>query len=244
MNSQQLITDIRSFCTKNANAANVIKYSRYFKEGRFNGYGLSTLQMRSKAKELLKIPGLSLEFVLEAAPALIQSGKHEETVFVILLAKALHKHYSREVFHNITGWYSSGINNWALSDAMSSYILPLFISKGIVEISDFKSWLVAENKFQRRSVPVTLIKILKTHQHYPGLFSFIECLMTDPEREVHQGTGWFLREAWKRKPIETEAFLFTWKNVSPRLIFQYATEKMTPEQKIRFKREQRLKSKE
>jgi hypothetical protein len=237
MNSLKLIAEIRSYCVENANAANVIKFSRYFKDGRFNGYGLSTLQMRSKAKELLKIPGLSLELVLEAAPALIQSGKHEETVFIILLAKALHKHYSKDVFHNITGWYSSGINNWALSDAMSSYILPLFISKRMVEISDFKSWLVAENKFQRRSVPVTLIKILKNHPHYPGLFSFIECLMTDPEREVHQGTGWFLREAWKRKPMETEAFLLKWKNVSPRLIFQYATEKMTPEQKMKYKRE-------
>jgi hypothetical protein len=56
--------------------------------------------------------------------------------------------------------------------------------------------------------------------------------------------GWFLREAWKKKPVETEAFLLKWKEVAPRLIIQYATEKMTAENKLRFKRNQRLKIKD
>jgi 3-methyladenine DNA glycosylase AlkD len=60
--------------------------------------------------------------------------------------------------------------------------------------------------------------------------------MTDPEREVHQGTGWFLREAWKLQPAPTEIFLLKWKETAPRLIFQYATEKMTAEAKLRYRR--------
>ena len=35
----------------------------------------------------------------------------------------------------------------------------------------------------------------------------------------------------------TETFLLKWKNTAPRLIIQYATEKMTLEQKLRFKKE-------
>jgi 3-methyladenine DNA glycosylase AlkD len=85
-------------------------------------------------------------------------------------------------------------------------------------------------------VPVTLIKLLKDRESFKDLFGFVEVLMNDPDREVHQGVGWFLREAWKRKPLETEAFLMKWKEVSPRLIFQYATEKMTSEEKLKFKR--------
>ena len=61
--------------------------------------------------------------------------------------------------------------------------------------------------------------------------------MTDPEREVHQGCGWFLREAWKKNRDVTEAFLLKHKNTAPRLIIQYATEKMTKEEKARYKRE-------
>jgi len=61
-------------------------------------------------------------------------------------------------------------------------------------------------------------------------------MMMQPEKVVHQGLGWFLREAWKVYPQPVEAFLLQWKETSPRLIFQYATEKMTPEEKARFKR--------
>ena len=60
--------------------------------------------------------------------------------------------------------------------------------------------------------------------------------MMDKEREVHQGVGWFLREAWKIEPAPVEAFLLKYKDTAPRLIFQYATEKMTPEEKNRFRK--------
>lgn len=41
------------------------------------------------------------------------------------------------------------------------------------------------------------------------------------------------------KHTETEAFLEKWKNEAPRLIIQYATEKMTQAEKVRFKREKK-----
>jgi 3-methyladenine DNA glycosylase AlkD len=86
-------------------------------------------------------------------------------------------------------------------------------------------------------VPVSLIKELKTTSDYQPFIDFIRPLMMDPEREVHQGLGWFLREAWKRQPAQVEPFLLEWKNNASRLIFQYATEKMTPEQKQRFRKD-------
>jgi len=61
-------------------------------------------------------------------------------------------------------------------------------------------------------------------------------MMLDSERVVHQGLGWFLREAWKRRPKEVEQFLREWKDSAPRLIFQYATEKMTPAGRARYRR--------
>jgi hypothetical protein len=241
MNSQQLISDIRNHCMQHANEANVLKYSRYFKDNLYNGYGLTAPQLHAKSKELLKIPGISLHLALDSASDIIKYGNSDEISIIMLMVSGLHKQYSRATFDQLAAWYSLGINNWAHADTLGMLILPTFLRKGLVEIADFKSWLSADNKFQRRSVPVTLIKSLKTHDNYPELFSFIECLMTDIDREVHQGTGWFLREAWKRKSEETELFLLKWKDVSPRLIFQYATEKMTAEGKMRFRREQRKK---
>jgi 3-methyladenine DNA glycosylase AlkD len=60
--------------------------------------------------------------------------------------------------------------------------------------------------------------------------------MKDADREVHQGMGWFLREAWKIRPEETETFLLEWRNTAPRLIFQYACEKMDKEHKLKFRK--------
>jgi len=50
----------------------------------------------------------------------------------------------------------------------------------------------------------------------------------------------FLREAWKIKPQETETFLLKWKNTGARLIFQYACEKMTKVQKLKYRKENKL----
>ncbi len=49
-------------------------------------------------------------------------------------------------------------------------------------------------------MPVTLIKALKLDYTIPELLAFIDPLMGDGEKVVHQGLGWFLREAWKRDP--------------------------------------------
>jgi 3-methyladenine DNA glycosylase AlkD len=239
MTPQQLITELQTYCSNNANEANVIKYSRYFKDGLFNAWGLSQPQMDLKTKGLLKSPELSLQLVIDAGPELMKTGKYEEISFVLLLLRGLHKYYTRETFKTIETWFAFSIHNWAHADMLGMQILSVFLKNDLITLNDFKPWLSAENKFQRRSVPVTLIKLLKTYDHYSGLFDLIECLMTDPEREVHQGTGWFLREAWKKKPEETEMFLLKWKNSSPRLIFQYATEKMTAIQKQRFRKEKK-----
>jgi 3-methyladenine DNA glycosylase AlkD len=157
----------------------------------------------------------------------------------MLTVRGLRKHFTKDTFYLIEKWFSIGIDNWAHADTLGGMLIPEFLSKGIIGTEDLRPWLTSANKYQRRCVPVTLIKILKTTHNYNGLFRFIECLMSDAEREVHQGTGWFLREAWKKKPEETEAFLMKWKNTAPRLIFQYATEKMTAANKTAFRRERK-----
>jgi len=68
------------------------------------------------------------------------------------------------------------------------------------------------------------------------LFRIIEPLMLDGEIFVQKGLGWFLREAWKIHPEETEEFLLKWKDTCGRTIIQYATEKMDKENKARFRK--------
>lgn len=235
MTTTELIQEIQSYCLANADAERLQKSQRFFKE-EFVGHGLTAPQLYSKVKELQKEGKFDLPTVLEAAPILMKGGMYEEISIILLLLDGLWKKFTPETFHTIGQWFSFSISNWAHADVLGMFILPKFLDKKILEMSDFAPWLDSPYKFQRRCVPVTLIKHMKKTREVMPAILFVERLMTDPEREVHQGIGWFLREAWKINATEVEPFLLKYKDSAPRLIIQYACEKMTPENKLRFKR--------
>jgi 3-methyladenine DNA glycosylase AlkD len=111
------------------------------------------------------------------------------------------------------------------------------MKKQLIFMDSLKPWRNAPNRFQRRAAVVGLIKPMKKSSDIKPYLRFIEPMMKDGERVVHQGLGWFLREAWKLHPAPVEEFLLKWKNESARLIFQYATEKMDSASKARFRKE-------
>lgn len=235
MTTTELVQEIRLYCIANADAERVKKSQRFFKE-EFVGYGLTAPQVQDKVKEILKSNNPDLQTILDAGPLMMQSNKYEEISFALLLLDGLWKQFTPETFRTIGNWFAFSINNWAHADTLGMFTLPRFLDKKILEMDDFNSWLNSPFKFQRRCVPVTLIKhIKKTKKVMPSIL-FVEKLMADPEREVHQGMGWFLREAWKISPAEVEPFLMKYKDSAPRLIIQYACEKMTAENKLRFRR--------
>ncbi len=134
-------------------------------------------------------------------------------------------------------WFKAGIGNWAHTDVLCVEILAPRITSGAVPLEALAGWRSSALKYQRRAVPVSMLGLLKVREDFGPLLEFIRPMMLDPERVVHQGLGWFLREAWKKQPKPVEAFLLEWKDTAPRLIFQYATEKMTAAARARFRRE-------
>jgi 3-methyladenine DNA glycosylase AlkD len=232
----QLHSEIIQFCQLNADEALVKKYSRYFKEGGYDAYGVTYQLMQDKVKEILSRPEVDLDFVLQLSRLLIPGAKYEEPSFALMMVKALKKDYTEAAFKEIGHWFDIGIRNWAHTDAMCSEILSEFLLKKIVDYKEIGKWKLGANKFKRRAVPVALIKLVKETKKVEEYIDFIEPLMMDKEREVHQGVGWFLREAWKIEPAPVEAFLLKYKDTAPRLIFQYATEKMSAEGKARFRK--------
>ncbi len=173
---------------------------------------------------------------LSVAPALLESGKYEETFFAIRFVKPHIGEFTAATFKQMEKWFGHGIVNWAHADVFAGSVMSVFLTNGIVPLTAYEPWREAANKFQRRSAAVVLIEYLKCEKKIKPMLAFVEPLMTDEAREVHQGVGWFLREAWKIDKPTIEKFLLKWKDTAPRLIFQYATEKMTPEEKKRFKK--------
>jgi len=236
MKTGDLYNEIRDYCLANQDESNVKKYQRYFKE-EFKAYGLSRGLVEAKAKEITSRPDMSLSTVLELAPLLLRSPKYEKTSIAILLLLSFHKQWTRETFNSVERWFAIGITNWAHADYLGGEVIPRFMDKKLIVMDTLQPWRNAKNKFQRRVAVVGLIKPMKRSPDFQAYFEFISPMMSDPEREVHQGLGWFLREAWKKQPGPTEIFLMKWKDTAPRLIFQYATEKMTTEGKLRFRKQ-------
>lgn len=232
--AHELFIELRQYCIDNADEGLVKKYSRYFKGG-YDAWGLSQALMDAKKEEFKQRKVLTFDLIFETAPLLMKSGKYEETSFALVMLLQLVKDFDHSVFKKLEQWFSIGITNWAHADMLGMIMLPKFLSQNVVNKEDFIPWIKSGYKFQRRCVPVTFIKLLKTTP-LEELLSIIDPLMKDSEREVHQGVGWFLREAWKLFPEKTEKYLMKYKDIAPRLIFQYACEKMTSENKLRFKK--------
>ena len=235
MKTAELIDDIRVYCRANADKKVVAKYSRYFTEG-YDAYGLSREKYEAEVQSLIRDNKVTMKQVLSAAKPLIQSGKYEETSFAIGLLKEFADQFDEKTFKKIEQWFTWGIINWAHCDVLCGFLITPLLEKKLITHQDFADWRRAQNTYQRRAVPVAMLPLLKTAKRYGPLFKFIDPLMMDSEKKVQQGLGWFLREAWKIKPKETEIFLMKWKDQAPRTIFQYATEKMTPAEKQKFRK--------
>ena len=236
MTPQQIFNHIDAFGTENENSAIVEKYKRYFKEG-YDAYGLNHEQVDSLVKGILEMPGITQELITATSLLLVESPKYEMTVIAIRLVLSYQKSWTANTFNTIEKWFSAGITNWAQTDYICGELMNLYFKKKLIDLQSVSDWRTAKNKFQRRAAVVGLIKPMKTSTDFKPWFDFIEPMMHDPAREVHQGLGWFLRETWKKQPGITESFLMKYKDTAPRLIFQYATEKMTPEGKLRFRKE-------
>ena len=236
MNAADLYNEITVFCRSNSDDAIIRKYSRYFKNGQYDAYGLPLDIINGKVKEITDRPGTDYNLLREVSLILAGGKKFEEVTFAFLFYKTFIKKADRRVFDDITLWYERGIGNWAHSDSICGELLFPLLKKNIIIYKDFEPWLTGRNKFQRRSVPVALIKQVKLKKVVQPYLDFVEPLMKDSEREVHQGIGWFLREAWRIDNEEVEKLLLRWKESAARLIYQYACEKMSSEAKTKFRR--------
>ena len=237
MNPDEILHEFQVFCSENADPAIIKKYSHYFVEG-YDAYGVSGKKLEEFHGNIFNKYRAALGFdgFLSLGDRLVKTGKYEDASLALMFAADFTKEYKPEHFERFGYWLDDGIRNWAHADSMAGGILPVFMKNKIVPYTAFSPWRSAESKWKRRVVPVSLIKELKTCPDVTEWLDFLNPMMLMPEKVVHQGLGWFLREAWKLFPVPVETFLLKWKDSAPRLIIQYATEKMTSDQKARYKK--------
>jgi 3-methyladenine DNA glycosylase AlkD len=239
MNMYKRILELAiKYLSGRANPQNVIKYSRYFKEG-YDAWGNGETDVKDVVALIeQQYPELMMTQVIELGNLLFKHGKYEMASVACVLLKNRIKEFDKDTFQGVKGWFDFGVANWGHSDWLCSLITPVFITNKIIDYHEMADWLTSKSRWTRRAVPVTLLCLRKTEQP-ENLLKFIEPLLLDPERVVHQGTGWFLRELWKVHPQPVEDLLYKYRNTAARLIIQYATEKMSKEQKERYRKEKK-----
>ena len=167
------------------------------------------------------------------------SGKYEEGSLAIQFLAAQKSQLEPQHLTALAGWFDDGIRNWAHTDVLCGEVLGPVLKTRRVKLDDLGGWRSAPFEYQRRAVPVAMLSLLPGTAEVAPLLDFLRPMMMDEERVVHQGLGWFLREAWKKQSRPVEQFLLEWKERAARLIYQYATEKMTAAQKSPLRRSAR-----
>jgi 3-methyladenine DNA glycosylase AlkD len=233
-----LADDIRAYCQTHANPTQAARYARYFTEG-YDAWGIdgkSPLWSAQIEQWFEQNRSLGLNGFLKLGEVLFARGKYEEGGVGIQLLARFNDELNSSHIPGIASWFEAGVRNWGHTDVLCGLVLSPVLAGGGFQLEDFSSWRDSKFKYQRRAVPVSMLGLLKikTRKTLP-LLRFIEPLLRDPEKVVQQGSGWFLREAWKREPAPVEKFLLAHKDEAPRVIIQYATEKMTPEKRALYK---------
>lgn len=234
---QRIKRDIQNFLMKNGSRSIVEKYARYFKEG-YDPYGVAPEKLSAKIKEWFKTceEKLTTKQIVDLCEELMKSGKYEEASIAISFITKLRKYYNSSLFNTLGGWFEKYVTNWAHCDVACSKVLYQFLEDKIIDFKDLLSWADSSGKWRRRAVPVTMVEVVSKGGNVSQALQASRKLILDPERVVHQGVGWLLREAWKKSPQKVEDFLYRWKDQAPRLIIQYATEKIDKEKRKKFRR--------
>jgi 3-methyladenine DNA glycosylase AlkD len=234
---QPLVDEIIVYCEAHSDPALVQKYSRYFKEG-YDAWGVTGALMDQHRSLLIQQHGsrLGMTGFLELGDLLIRHPKYECKSYALQFAIGFQKEWTLAELDRFALWFEQGITNWGHTDFFCSEGMPLFYRFGEEFLEKLAGWRNSSSRWNRRAVAVSLIKVMKAGLPVSRVLAFVEPLMMDSERVVHQGLGWLLRECWKKDSSQTEVLLLQWKDRCARLIIQYATEKMTPEGKLRFRK--------
>jgi 3-methyladenine DNA glycosylase AlkD len=166
---------------------------------------------------------------------LFKSGKYEEGALSIRFVKAVRDEIGEEQLAAMEGWFDGGVRNWAHVDVMCMEILSPLIEAGKLKPAALAGWRTSPHRFQRRAAVVSMLGLLKVKGGPKKMLAYIEPLMEDTEKVVHQGLGWVIKEVWKIEPELAEDFLMRWKDKSARLVISTACEKMPAEKKAQFK---------
>jgi 3-methyladenine DNA glycosylase AlkD len=165
--------------------------------------------------------------------ALWASRKQEEGALVCYLYRRFAKQCGAREFALFTRWLDRYVDNWALTDGLSLWLLGASIANDAMLVEKLDRWTRSNNRWKRRAAAVALVYSAKRGEHTRAILRIAALLIEDEDDMVQKGVGWLLKETYPKKPAAVVRFLLAHRAKTTRLVLRYAAEKMTAPDKAR-----------
>lgn len=227
---------IKKELLKKADKKKALVLRGFFKTGK-GEYGEGDKFLGVLVPEQRKIARQYVELNLEEVQKLLKSAWHEErmTALLIILYK-FNKEKNENERKKVFDFYLKNtryINNWDLVDVTCRDIVGgyLFDKNRAVLYKLVKS----KNLWERRIAIVSTFYFIMRGE-IKDVLSLSEILSADPHDLIHKATGWMLRETGKRCSRDVLiSFLKKHYKKMPKVMFRYATEKLSTKEKDSIK---------
>jgi 3-methyladenine DNA glycosylase AlkD len=191
-------------------------------------FGVATPELRRIERELYQqVKGQwTFQDALAFCELLIVDKRQEAKTAGLLLLARYHKTFDRELLARFEAWLGNDCcNNWALTDALGTFVIALYLRRFPETLPQIKSWTRAENLWLRRASAVSLVPLARKGEQLDDVYAIAERLFKYPEDLIHKATGWLLREAGKTDQVRLKNFLLQHGAYIPRTALRYALER-------------------
>ena len=123
-------------------------------------------------------------------------------------------------------WIDRYVENWALCDGVSTYLVAAAIQNAPELRLELPRWTQSKDRWKRRAAAVSLVPAARKGRHVETVLEIAGLLRTDEDDMVRKGLGWMLKDAWPAQPARIGEFLDAHANELPKLVLRIAREKM------------------
>ena len=202
-------------------------YKHYLKSP-YEFYGLRVPQLRKIAKQYTN---LSIYDTFNLFDELWNSGNHEEMCLALFLLSNHKKQFTMEFWDFLTKPERlDKFKSWDHVDEACSHTLGVILATNTHLNSEIKKFSESHNPWMRRISIVSQYPSIKKGKIQLTIL-LAEKLCYDEDIYVQKATGWMLREAGKKNPVEVKEFIKIHKDMKPWCL-SYATEKMPEFKKL------------
>ena len=225
--------DVRSALAELTNPADAAQLQRYFKTGP-GEYGEGDLFIGVRVPAVRAVVKRFRGLGYDEIDALLDDSIHEHRLAALLLLVAAARRDPDGVRDRYLAAVRRGrVNNWDLVDLSAPEALGDGLVGGGRAVLD--ELAASDSLWERRVAVLATFAFLRRGDPTPTL-ALAERLLGDREDLIQKAVGWMLRELGKRVSRDTlVAFLDSHAARMPRTMLSYATERLTPEERQKYR---------